>query len=114
MFNAENPQKFRILTILMVALIATLLLVGINNFGSKARLINDYFDRADYAERGVWILTGQVPYRDIPTEYPQIPTGLFGLVTWVAKTILPAEWPISVGSAILWSVFMLIVFLLAV
>ena len=98
----------------MVALIATLLLVGYSNFGSKARLINDYFDRADYAERGFWILTGQVPYRDIPTEYPQIPAGLFGLVTWVAKTLLPAEWPISAGFAILWSVFMMIVFLLTV
>ncbi len=114
MFNAENPKKFRIMTIFSVALVATLLLVGYSNFGSNARLINDYFDRADYAERGVWILTGQVPYRDIPTEYPQIPAGLFGLVTWVAKTILPPEWPVSVGFSILWSVFMMIVFLLTV
>ncbi len=110
----DNPRLFRLLTILMMALVAILLLVGYNNFGSKARYINDYYDRADYAERGIWVLTGQVPYRDIPSEYPQIPVVLFGLVTWVAKTILPVSWPVSAGFAVLWSLLMMVVFLLAV
>ena len=111
--NTENPRRFRLMTILIMTVFAILLLAGYNNFGSKARYINDYYDRADYADRGVWILTGQVPYRDIPIEYPQVPAVLFGLVTWTAKTILPASWPLPAGTAVLWSVLMMIVFLVA-
>ncbi len=80
-----------------MTVIAILLLVGYNNFGSEVRIINDYYDRSDYADRGVWILTGQIPYVDIATEYPQVPVYPVWMVTWLAKTILPSSWPVSGG-----------------
>ena len=49
------------------------------NLGSDARLFNDDYDRGAYSIRGEWLLRGEVPYRDVPSEYPQVPTYLFGV-----------------------------------
>lgn len=49
------------------------------NLGSGIRLFNDDYDRAVYSVRGEWLLRGLVPYRDVPSEYPQVATYLFGV-----------------------------------
>lgn len=51
-----------------------------NNLNLPFRLASDYYDRLFYFERGAWLPEGLVPYRDVLSEYPQIPTYLFGLL----------------------------------
>lgn len=50
-----------------------------SNCSSKARLFNDDFDRSIYSERGAWAINRTVPYRDVPSEYPQLATYLLGV-----------------------------------
>jgi hypothetical protein len=49
------------------------------NLGSGVRIFNDDYDRAVYSIRGEWLLNGQVPYLDVPSEYPQVATVLFAV-----------------------------------
>ena len=51
-----------------------------SNFGTHIRFFSDEVDRKTYFERGSWLPTGQVPYRDVLSEYPQVPTFFFGLL----------------------------------
>ncbi len=44
------------------------------------RWISDHNDRWIYMLRGEWLPKGGAPYRDVPSEYPQIPTYFFGLL----------------------------------
>ena len=55
-----------------------------SNCSSDVRFFNDEHDRSIYAERGAWALKRAAPYRDVPSEYPQIATYLFGLPYLVA------------------------------
>lgn len=50
-----------------------------SNFGTDIRFISDEADLRTYFERGLWLPRGQVPYRDVLSEYPQIPTYMFGM-----------------------------------
>lgn len=70
----------RLLLLAVVLLLYWVLLATVlrENLGSSARLFNDYADRADYFLRGAWLPEHAVPYRDVPSEYPQVPTYLFG------------------------------------
>jgi hypothetical protein len=68
------------------ALLTTLAIVwalGISvlqsNCSSNVRLFNDDYDRSIYAMRGAWALNRTVPYRDEPSEYPQLATYLLGV-----------------------------------
>lgn len=54
------------------------------NLQTPIRLFSDEYDRYIYFERGVWIENHQVPYRDVLSEYPQVPTYMFGLVRLTA------------------------------
>lgn len=51
-----------------------------DNLSESIRFINDNADRGDYYKRGMWLVNQSVPYRDVFSEYPQIPTWLFGIV----------------------------------
>ena len=51
-----------------------------DNLGGSIRFVNDDADREVYYERGMWLVEHSVPYRDEFSEYPQIPTWLFGIV----------------------------------
>jgi hypothetical protein len=55
-----------------------------SNCSSNVRLFNDDYDRSIYSMRGAWALNRTVPYRDVPSEYPQLATYLFGLPYLVA------------------------------
>jgi hypothetical protein len=50
-----------------------------DNLGSNVRFALDNNDLSVFFARGAWVDTGSVPYRDVLSEYPQIPTYLFGL-----------------------------------
>jgi hypothetical protein len=58
-----------------------------NNFGSKARLINDYSDRGIYAAEGAQLLRSGVPYTGAFSEYPQIALYFFAvphlIIAWI-------------------------------
>jgi len=49
----------------------------VDNQGSQTRLFNDDVDRLSYYEKGHAISSGQTPYRDFASEYPQVSTYLF-------------------------------------
>ena len=49
------------------------------NLQIPIRLFSDDYDRFIYFQRGMWLVNNQVPYRDVISEYPQVPTFLFGL-----------------------------------
>jgi len=49
------------------------------NLGSDIRLVNNDNDRFIYYEHGQWFADGKVPYRDVFSEYPQVPTYFFAL-----------------------------------
>jgi hypothetical protein len=49
------------------------------NLEVSVRLFNDDYDRGIYAEHGKWAVNDQVPYREVFSEYPQVPTYLFAL-----------------------------------
>jgi hypothetical protein len=103
--RVENERKFRLMTFLILVAVILLLEVGYDNFGSDARFLNDYYDRSDYAHIGARILTGDIPYVDGVTEYPQIPVYLFRGLTWLASRIFPAFWPPEAGFLIIWAFF---------
>lgn len=44
------------------------------------RWFNDHNDRWIYMEIGGWLPRHEIPYRDTPSEYPQVPTCLFGIL----------------------------------
>ncbi len=50
------------------------------NLGLSVPVFHDYGDRLDYFARGMWLPTHSVPYRDVMSEYPQIPTFIFGIL----------------------------------
>lgn len=50
------------------------------NLQTPVRLFSDEYDRFIYFERGAWFTEHLVPYRDVLSEYPQVPTYFFGLV----------------------------------
>jgi hypothetical protein len=91
------------MTILVLTGIVLLLQLGYDNFGSDVRILNDYYDRSDYAHIGARILTGEIPYVDVATEYPQVPVYLFRGLTWLVSQLLPAPWPAEAGFLILWT-----------
>ncbi len=49
------------------------------------RWFNDHNDRLAYMQDGVWLAEGGIPYKDVPSEYPQVPTYLFGLLYLFAR-----------------------------
>jgi hypothetical protein len=72
-------------------LFAALLLVWVIGLGvlrshtsRQTRLFNDDNDRRAYAARGAWALNWTQPYRDVPSEYPQIATYFFGVPYLIA------------------------------
>ena len=53
-----------------------------DNFGSKVRLFVDVWDLRTYYNNGKWFPAVLQPYVDVPSEYPQVATYLFGWVHW--------------------------------
>jgi len=112
MVRVENERKFRWLTLLALAGIIIVVELGFDNFGSDARFLNDYFDRSDYAHIGARILTGEIPYVDGATEYPQVPVYLFRGLTWLASRIFPVYWPVEAGFLVVWTFVVSVITLL--
>lgn len=55
-----------------------------NNLNTPIRIFSDEFDRFVYFQRGSWLPNDLVPFRDVLSEYPQVPTYLFGLLRLVS------------------------------
>ena len=53
---------------------------GEENFGSQIRFFVDIWDLRTYYNNGKWYPTGTQPYVDVPSEYPQVATYIFGWV----------------------------------
>ncbi len=66
------------LQIALLSLFLVLLSVMVTRFGTFP-CFNDHHDIWIYSQRGSWATTGQQPYRDVFSEYPQIATWLFAV-----------------------------------
>lgn len=55
---------------------------GEENFGSDVRFFVDIWDLRTYYNNGKWFPMGAQPYVDVPSEYPQVATYIFGWVHW--------------------------------
>jgi hypothetical protein len=55
---------------------------GEENFGSDVRFFVDIWDLRTYYNNGKWFPMGAQPYVDVPSEYPQAATYIFGWVHW--------------------------------
>ncbi len=73
-----------VITLLVIWILGVSLLR--ENLGVSIRLFNDDYDRGIYAEHGKWLQDGEVPYRDMFSEYPQIPTYLFALPYFIVPS----------------------------
>lgn len=80
--NGKKDMKHLKFILLFTGLISFVLFSHFflrNNFDSKVRFINDYFDRGNYYARGSWYPLKKVPYLEIFSEYPQVATYFFAL-----------------------------------
>jgi hypothetical protein len=59
-----------------------------SDFGSNVRMFVDFWDLRAYFNDGKWFTTGTQPYIDVPSEYPQVATLLFGWVHWFGRNEL--------------------------
>lgn len=75
-----TSRQIRTLAILFFVLWLLEITVLRLNLNSHVRYFSDDGDRQIYFERGSWFPNGEVPYRDVISEYPQIPTYFFGLL----------------------------------
>lgn len=79
------PWKYQRLLIVSLLLMWILQISVLRNSPSQdserfVRWVNDPYDILVYMRRGAWLPEHSVPYRDVFSEYPQIPTYLFGLI----------------------------------
>jgi hypothetical protein len=73
-------RTFLLLSITLLLVWACLTTFLRANLDSAVRLFNDDADRTVYFERGAWLPTNKIPYRDVASEYPQVPTFIFGVL----------------------------------
>lgn len=114
MVKTEDVRRFRWTSLLVILAIVIVFEFGFNNFGLGFRFINDYYDRSNFLQIGSWILNDQIPYVDKVIEFPQIPVYFFGLLNWLAKTILPTTWPVGAGFMVLWLLFTSVILWVAI
>lgn len=78
----NKKQTYILAAILLVIwlLFISILRANLSNSPDYIRWFNDHNDRWIYMLRGEWFPQHSLPYVDVPSEYPQIPTFLFGLL----------------------------------
>ncbi len=78
----NKKQTYSLIVILFVIwlLSISVLRANLSNISDCVRWFNDHNDRWIYMLRGEWFPQHSLPYVDVPSEYPQIPTFLFGLL----------------------------------
>ncbi len=78
----NKKQTYFLVAILLVIwlLFISILISNLSNSPDYVRWFNDHNDRWIYMLRGEWFPQHSLPYVDVPSEYPQIPTYLFGLL----------------------------------
>lgn len=79
------PWKYQRLLIISLLLLWVLQISVLRNNLSQdpnrfVRWVNDHDEIMVYMSRGAWLPEHSAPYRDVFSEYPQIPTYLFGLI----------------------------------
>lgn len=78
----NKKQTYFLAAILLVIwiLFISVLRANLSNSPDYVRWFNDHNDRWIYMLRGEWFPQHNLPYVNVPSEYPQIPTYLFGLL----------------------------------
>ncbi len=106
-------SKKQSLFLIAVLLVVWLLFISLlrNNLSSGSRYVrwfNDDADRWVYMLRGEWLPSHSLPYVNVASEYPQVPTYLFGLLHVFTSPSSPPEAIYFTYSAI-FSLLMLVV-----
>jgi len=78
----NKKQTYILIAALIVIwfLFSSILRANLSDSPDCVRWFNDHNDRWIYMLRGEWFPQHSLPYVDVPSEYPQIPTYLFGLL----------------------------------
>lgn len=109
MLKSRRERHFMALVIAALAAWALVGMLARDNFGSRIAWINQDGDLKAYAARGSWLPSGQRPYIDVFSEYPQVATYLFAvphlLLSW---TELDAGVDSLTAYSVIWSCFMLL------
>lgn len=56
-----------------------------SDFAPNVRAFVDFWDLRTYYDNGTWFTAGTQPYIDVPSEYPQVATYIFGWVHWFGR-----------------------------
>jgi hypothetical protein len=84
--------KRSILLLLLLFIISLIFSLAFqNNLEIGARIVNDYFDKEAYAERGSWFSRSKIPYKETFSEYPQVATYFFALPFVFFEILIPRE-----------------------
>lgn len=78
-----NKKQTYFLVVILLGiwlLFISVLRANLNNSPDSVRWFNDDSDRWIYMLDGAWLPHHSLPYVNVPSEYPQIPTYLFGLL----------------------------------
>ncbi|MCF6277204.1 MAG: glycosyltransferase 87 family protein [Anaerolineales bacterium] len=75
--------------------------------GMEIRWVDDPNDKIIYMERAAWIVDGSIPYKDVFSEYPQVPNYLFAVPFIIFSTVQPMATVNSFQYTALFSLFML-------
>lgn len=114
----QKPER-KIIFVFIAVLAAYLLLLAFtpekyfenDSFRSKGiRLFQDNYDRSVYFKIGSWLPQQKIPYKDMPSEYPQLATYFFALPFFLVSDQPAYVWTHALFMAILF-VFMLFVLL---
>lgn len=71
--------SFRLVVGVVFLIWVSIILFFYDNLGGSVRFALDTNDLSVFFARGAWVEMGGIPYRDVLSEYPQVPTYLFGL-----------------------------------
>ncbi len=100
-----NQKLFIVWIILLTAWVIMTFVPPVLN-GRTGRLLSDPYDRGTYFQRGIWLIEGT----PMISEYPQIPTLLFG-VNHLVTAWIPANMQVAVYSALFSLEMFLVVFI---
>jgi len=105
-YSGNNRKRLFIAGIILLVVWITITFVSIVLKDKMGSFVFDYHDSALYFERGKWLTEGTPPV----SEYPQIPTFLFG-VDRLLSTWIDANMPFNVFVAIFSLEMLLVLFL---
>jgi uncharacterized membrane protein len=84
--NRKQTLVLAVFLFFVWLLFISVLRANLSDTPDSVRWFNDHNDRWIYMLRGEWLPLGGIPYKDVLSEYPQLPTYLFGLLHLLVRS----------------------------